>query len=146
MMIVLDKTLRIISESKQNRIIKDVNGLLTSKLHTMMIDNVIPKSKRLSKELGITESSKVTSVTELPLTTALNNNNEWIKFDAKEYFEAKNKGRGTVIVLAEKAKYVKAYICTDDESKCLVNTNTFSIISLLNLIAAIIIKGYFAIV
>lgn len=120
MMIALDKTLRIISESKQNRIIKDANNLLTSKLHSMMIDNVIPKSKRLSKDLDMAEDSKVTSVTELPLETSLNSN-EWVEFDAKEYFDANNKGRGTVIVLTEKVKNVKAYICTDDKSNCLVN-------------------------
>lgn len=120
MMIVLDKTLRAISETKQQtRVIKEVNNLLTSKLHSMMIDNIIPKSKRIADGLGITETSKVTQVTELPLTTT-SKSNEWYEFDAKTYFDTNNNGRGTVIVLSENAKNLKAYICNEDNSKCLV--------------------------
>lgn len=126
MMIALDRTLRVISETKlQTRVIKEVRNLLSSKLPSMMVDCVVPKTKRVSKglDLGVKESDKKIAITELPLMTSTHAN-EWYEFDAKAYFDTKSNGRGAVVVIAEDSKNMKTYICTNDKSKCLVYNNT----------------------
>lgn len=123
MMISLDKALRAISETKKNtRIIKEVSNIFTSKLHSMMIDNIIPKAKRVTNGLDISSDSKVIKVTTLPLNKKPKAN-EWYEFDAKSYFDENNNGHGTIIVLLENAENMKAYICTEDKSECLVQKN-----------------------
>ena len=130
MMIALDRTLRVISETKpQTRVIKEVRNLLSSKLPSMTVDCVVPKTRRVSKGLDMKEYDKKTVVTELPLTTRAHAN-EWYEFDAKAYFGAKTNGRGAVVVTAEDSKNMKTYICTNDKSKCLVNKHSLTHLSL----------------